>query len=191
MMTSSDRELDPIKRTHGVLAEFKSAADLYHAAEKVRDAGFRFWDCHTPFPVHGLDDAMGVKRSILPKLVFVGGLMGTLTALGLQFGTQVLLYPTTVQAKPGNIFSIPAYFPVTFELTILFSAFTILLGVLALMQLPKWNHPLFESENFRRFSDDAFFICIEQRDPKFRTEETKKFLESLGGTSIEVVQTEE
>jgi hypothetical protein len=189
-MPSLDKDLEPIKRTHGMVAEFKSVAELYHAAEKVRDAGFRFWDCHTPFPVHGLDDAMGVKRSPLPKFVFVGGLLGSLTALGLQFGTQVLLYPTTVQAKPGNIFTLPAFFPVTFELTILFSAFTVLFGVLALMQLPRWNHPLFESENFRRFSDDAFFICIEQRDPKFRTEETKNFLESIGGSSIELVEVE-
>jgi hypothetical protein len=177
-------------RNYGYLAEFTTASDLYHAAEQVRDAGFRFWDCHTPFPVHGLDAAMGLKKSILPKFVFLGGLTGTLTALSLQLGTQVLLYPTTVQAKPGNIFTIPAFFPITFELTILLSAFTVLFGLLALMKLPRLNHPLFNSENFKRCTDDTFFISIEARDPNFRPEETRAFLAQIGGQNIELVEEE-
>lgn len=180
----------PLKRTHGYLAEFSSAGEIYHAAEKVRDAGFRFWDCHSPFPIHGMDDAMGVKRSILPRFVLLGGAAGTLTALGLQFITQVGLYPTVVQSKPSNLFTLPAYFPVTFELTVLFSAFTTMAGVFALMKLPRFHHPLFNSENFKRFSDDAFFLCIEQKDPQFHREKTRAFLEELGGKNIELIEDE-
>jgi hypothetical protein len=87
-----------VRRVYGYLAEFKNASQLYKAAEKVRDAGFKKWDCYTPYPVHGLDDAMGVKRSILPYFVFFGGLTGFLTAIALAYTTQVGLYPT---GSPG------------------------------------------------------------------------------------------
>lgn len=162
--------------------------DVFHAAEQVRDAGFTSWDVHSPFPIHGMDAAMGLPRSILPRFVFVGGATGTLTAFSLEYITQVIIYPTVVQAKPANIFTIPAFFPVMFELTVLFSAFTALFTCLAMMKLPRLNHPLFNSRNFTRFSDDRFFICIEARDPKFSTEKTKAFLAGLGGQNVELVE---
>jgi hypothetical protein len=180
----------PIKRTHGYLAEFSDASALYHAAEKVRDAGFRFWDCHSPFPIHGMDAAMGIKKSILSLFVLIGGTCGAITALALQFGTQVGLYPTVVQAKPTNLFTIPAYFPVTFELTVLFAAFTSLFGCLGLNKLPRLHHPLFNSDNFPRFSNDGFFMCIEARDPQFQREKTKALLAEIGGQNIELVEDE-
>lgn len=179
------------KRVYGYLAEFKSASALYKAASKVRDAGFRRWDCHSPYPIHGLDGAMGLKRSVLPWLVFCGGATGTATAFALAYGTQVLLYPTIVQAKPVNVFTVPAFFPIMFELTILFSGFTVLFGLLALMKLPRLNHPLFASKQFHRATDDAFFIAIEARDPKFSPEGTRALLEEIGGTSIELVEEED
>jgi Protein of unknown function (DUF3341) len=178
----------PIKRVYGYLAEFDSAKKIHHAAEKVRDAGFSSWDVHTPFPIHGMDEAMGLGRSILPRFVLIGGACGTMTAFILQYATQVLIYPTVVQAKPANIFTTPAFFPVMFELTILFSAFTCLFTCLAMMKLPRLNHPLFNSERFKRFSDDKFFLCIEHRDPKFSREKTKVMLEELGATSVELVE---
>jgi hypothetical protein len=178
----------PLKRLHGLLAEFAGAGELFRAAEKVRDAGFRFWDCHSPFPIHGMDEAMGIKKSILSLFVLIGGATGSLTALALQFGTQVGLYPTVVQAKPSNIFTIPAYFPVTFETTVLFAALTSLFAGIALMKLPRLHHPLFNSDQFVRFSDDAFFLCIEARDPQFQREKTRAFLEELGGRNIELVE---
>ena len=149
-----------LKRVHGYLAEFDNVQDLYHAAELVRDAGYSRWDVHSPFPIHGMDKAMGNPRSILPKFVFVGGITGTTIAFILQTVTQtnfwqsiglgfiqkiVETYPTVVQAKPTDIWTLPAFFPVMFELTILFSAFTTLFGLLALIGLPRWNHPLFAS----------------------------------------------
>ncbi len=179
------------KRVYGYLAEFKSASALYKAAEKIRDAGFKKWDCYSPYPIHGLDGAMGMKRSILPWFVFFGGMTGTATAFVLQYGTQVVLYPTVVQGKPANIFTIPAFFPVMFELTILFSGITTLFGLLALMQLPRLNHPLFASRQFHRATDDGFFIAIEARDPKFSPNGTLALLSDIGGSNIELVEEED
>ena len=172
----------------GYVAEFGSAAELYHAAEKVRDAGFKKWDVHTPYPVHGIDHAMGMGKSWLSSVVLIGGVTGALTALFLQFFTQVSLYPTVVQNKPTNPFTVPAFFPVIFELTILLAAFAALFGLLAFIQLPRWNHPVFESELFKKFSDDGFIMVIESRDPKFKNERTKAFLEEIGAEQIEAVE---
>ena len=179
------------KRVYGYLAEFESASALYKAAEQVRDSGFRKWDCYSPYPIHGLDGAMRLKRSILPFLAFFGGRLGCLTAFALAYSTQVMIYPPSVQAKPANIFTIPAFFPIMFELTILFSGFTVLFGVLGLMQLPRLNHPLFASKQFHRATDDGFFIAIEARDPKFSPDATRELLSGIGGTSIELVEEED
>ena len=179
------------KRVYGYLAEFKNASQLYKAAEKVRDAGFKKWDCYSPYPIHGLDGAMGMKRSILPWFVFFGGMTGTATAFSLAYGTQVIIYPTIVQAKPTNIFTIPAYFPIMFELTVLFSGFTVLFGLLALTRLPRLNHPLFASKQFHRATDDGFFIAIEARDPQFSPNQTRDLLAEIGGKNIELVEEED
>jgi hypothetical protein len=194
-----------LKRVHGYLAEFATVKELYHAAEHVRDEGYQRWDCHSPFPIHGMDAAMGVKRSKLPWLVFFGGLIGICTAFTLQMLTQTNFfkdiglgflqtvaetYPTVVQAKPTDFFTLPAYFPVMFELTILLSAFTTLFGLLGIIGLPRWNHPIFTSKSFARFSDDAFFVCIEARDAKFSQEGTKALLEKLGAKNVELVEDE-
>ncbi len=179
------------KRVYGYLAEFRNASALYKGAEKVRDAGFKKWDCYSPYPIHGLDGAMGLKRSILPWFVFFGGMTGTATAFTLAYTTQVVIYPTVVQGKPANIFTIPAYFPIMFELTVLFSGFTVLFGLLALMKLPRLNHPLFASKQFHRATDDGFFIAIEARDPNFSTTATRELLETAGGANIELVEEED
>ncbi|MBK1790402.1 DUF3341 domain-containing protein [Persicirhabdus sediminis] len=179
------------KRVYGYLAEYESASALYKAAEKVRDAGFKKWDCYSPFPIHGLDNAMGMKRSILPYLVFCGGTLGLITGFTLAYTTQVVIYPTVVQAKPANIFTTAAFFPILFELTILLSGFTTLFGVLGLMGLPRLNHPLFASKQFKRVTDDAFFIAVEARDPNFNADATRELLEEAGGTNIELVEEED
>ncbi len=171
----------------GYVAEFDSASSLYHAAEKIRDAGFRRWDVHTPFPVHGMDHAMGLGKSWLSAIVLGGGITGSLTALVMQFFTQVALYPTVVQDKPTNFFTLPAFFPVTFELTILFSAFATVAGLFSLIVLPRWNHPLFNSALFSKFSNDGFLLVIEARDPKFKGEKTKELLTDIGASKVEEV----
>ena len=175
------------KRVYGYLAEFKNASQLYKAAEKVRDAGFKKWDCYSPYPIHGLDGAMGMKRSILGKLVFIGGLTGFLTAMTMEFGTSSFLYPLIVAGKPTNLFTVPAFFPVMFELTILLSAFTAVFGMLILNGLPRLNHELFNWDRFKLVTEDKFFVAIEANDPKFSSRSVSDFLESLGGTNITTI----
>lgn len=182
------KETTNSKPAYGYVAEFESAAAIYHAAEKVRDAGFKRWDVHSPYPIHGMDAAMGLKKSWLSALVLAGGATGGCTALFMQFFTQVNLYPTVVQGKPTDISTLPAFFPVIFELTILISAFSVLFGLLVILMLPRLNHPLFTSKTFLKFSDDGFIISIEARDPKFSREKTKEMLESLGAKVVELVE---
>ncbi len=168
-------------------AEFSSARDLYHAAEEVRDAGYKRWDVYSPFPIHGMDDAMGLKRSFLAQLVFLGGLTGFLTAIVLQFYPSSFIYPLVVAGKPVDIMTVPAFFPIMFELTILLSAFTAVFGMLILNGLPRWNHPLFNWDRFKKVTEDKFYVCIESRDPQFSERGTRDLLAQLGGTEITVV----
>jgi hypothetical protein len=196
--TTADKtiSLSEPKRLWGVLAEFEDVDHLLLAAERVRDAGFRRWDCYTPFPVHHLDDAMGQKPTILPWIVLVCGLTGLLTGVLLQWWTNASFveaaptflqgYPYIISGKP--IFSLPANIPVIFELTILFSALGAVVGMLALNNLPVLYHPLFKKPRFNRVTDDRFFIAIEAMDEKFEAEETKALLASLGATVVEDVE---
>lgn len=175
-------------KLYAIGAEFGSASDLYHAAEKIRDRGFRKWDVFSPFPIHGMDDAMGLGKSHLSAFVFVGGVTGALTGFLLQTIPSLVIYPLVVQGKPTNLFTIPAFFPVIFELTVLFSAFAAVFGMFALNRMPRWHHPLFDWERFERVTDDGFFAAIEASDPKFSIEETRAFLESIGGKNITLVE---
>ena len=171
---------------YGVLAEFATPADLLHACERVRDAGFTRWDAHTPFPVHGIDGAMGLRRSPLPWIVLVAGLAGAAGGFGLQWWVHASAYPLVISGKP--YFSWPAFIPITFELGILFGALGAVFGMLGLNRLPMLYHPLFRSKVFERVTDDAFFISIESWDPRFDPSATGKLLESLGAQSVELVE---
>ncbi len=174
-----------LKKTFALLAEFKNPGDLLKAAEKVRDQGYREWDTHSPFPIHGMDKAMGLSRSKLGWLVMACGMSGMAGAFLLQWWVAVKAYPLVISGKPFN--SYPAFVPITFEGGILFSAFAAVFGMLAFNGLPKLYHGLFHSKNFGRFSDDAFFISIEAKDPQFNEELTGSFLEEIGSKSVEVV----
>lgn len=183
-------------KLYGLMAEFTTPATLVHAAERVRDAGYKWWDCHTPFPVHGLDKAMGIRATILPVIVFFCGMAGTLIALAMQILTNATGidmsafwlhgYPFMISGKP--FISLPAFIPVTFELTVLLSALGTVACVLVLNGLPRLYHPLFKSMKFARATDDRFFIVIEARDPKFSRTRTEEFLKSLQPDSIEAVE---
>lgn len=175
------------RKVYGLGARFSSATEIYEAAKKIRDHGFRRWDVHTPFPIHGMDAAMGLKHSILGKFVFWGGLVGFITSIGLQFIPSIILYPLIVHGKPLNMFSVPAFFPIMFELTILFSAFTTVAGMFLLNGLPRWNHPVFNWDGFGRFSDDGFMVVIEAADPKFTEKGTTELLSNLGAKDITLI----
>jgi len=172
--------------TFGVLAEFATPADLYRACERVRDAGYTRWDAHTPFPVHGLEGAMGMKRSKLPWIILVMALGGAATGFLLQTWVHNMAYPLTISGKPH--FAWPAYVPITFELGVLGGALAAVFGMFGLNQLPRHHHPLFESARFARFSDDAFFISIESIDPMFDAAGASKLLQGAGASHVEIVE---
>ena len=171
---------------YGLLAEFATPADLYHACEQVRDAGFTRWDAHTPFPVHGLDKAMGLRRSPLPWIILVTGLTGATLGFGLQWWVHSSAYPLVISGKP--LLAWPAYIPITFEVGVLFAALGAVFGMLGLNRLPMHHHPLFRSKVFERVTDDAFFISIESWDPRFDASATGKLLKSLGARSVELLE---
>lgn len=181
-MTEAKREAAP-PALYGVLAEFKSPQALVAAARRVRDAGYRRWDAHSPFPVHGIDAALGVRRTRLPYLVLVGGLVGLTSALILQWWTNAIDYPLNISGKP--LFSLPANIPVLFELTILLAGITAFVGVLFLNLLPEHHHPLFSSARFHRASSDGFFLSIEAADERFRLDDAKALLAEAGAVAIE------
>jgi hypothetical protein len=170
----------------GILAEFATPADLYHACERVRDSGYTRWDAHSPFPVHGVEGAMGLRRSPLPWIVLGMGLLGAGLGFLLQWWVHASAYPLVISGKP--YFAWPAMIPVTFELGVLFAAFGAVFGMLALNRLPMHHHPLFKSKVFERVTDDAFFISIESWDPRFDPSATGKLLESLGARRVELLE---
>lgn len=176
----------PVGPYYGILAEFATPADLFHACERVRDEGFTRWDAHTPFPVHGLERAMGLPRSPLPWIILVMGLAGALVGFGLQWWVHASAYPLVISGKP--YFAWPAMVPITFELSILFAALGAVFGMLGLNRLPMHHHPLFQSKVFERVTDDAFFISIESWDPRFDASGTGKLMESLGARSVELLE---
>lgn len=169
-----------------LLTEFESPSQFMHACEKVRDAGFRKWDAHSPFPVHGMDDAMGIRGTRLPWLVLLGGASGLGLAVLMQWWMNAVDYPFVISGKP--LFGLPAAVPVIFELTVLLSAFATFFGMWGLNGMPRWNHPLLAHDRFRRASQDRFYIVIEARDRRFEAEKTRAFMASLGGSVVEDVR---
>jgi len=189
--------IDSSARIYGMMAEFETPAQITQAADKVRAAGYRFWDCHVPFPVHGLDKVMGIKRTMLPFFVLGAGTTGAIVGFCLQAFTNaesfsvwalvwVTGYPFLISGKP--LMSVPAWIPIIFEFTILFSALSTAGFMLLLNGLPRLSHPLLANNRFRRATDDRFFIVIESRDPKFLRSKTEAFMRTLGAKHIEVVE---
>ncbi len=174
------------KKTYGLLAEFGDVTTLVRACEKVRDAGYQSWDAYTPFPVHGIDPAMGIKTTRLPWLVFWLGITGTITALVMQWWMNAIDYPFDISNKP--FWSLPANVPVIFELTVLFAAVGgAFLGTLIINGFPRHHHPLFGSARFARATNDGFFIAIEAADERFDGAKTEALLKDAGATAVESV----
>jgi len=168
--------------TYGLIATFETAAAVYRAAEQVRDAGYKNWDVIAPCPVHGMDKAMGLKRSIVPRISLTGGIIGFTTGMTMIWWTGQYDYPLTVGGKP--LFSPMFAFPVSYELTILFTAFATIIGMFLVNGLPMHYHPVLKSPKIKRGLDDQFLIVIETRDPRFNLANTRALLEKAGGKEI-------
>jgi mono/diheme cytochrome c family protein len=167
----------------GILAEFDTPESLKAAARRLRDEGFKLWDSHSPFPIHGIDRAMGVRPSRLPWLVLGGGIAGVAGALLMQWWMNAVNYPFRISGKP--LFSLPADVPIMFELLVLLGAFAAFGGALVLNLLPQFWHWTFSSQRFARATTDGFFISIDAKDAKFDESAVRALLDSLGAKNIE------
>ena len=172
------------KKIFGLIAQFDNPGQLLKAVEKLTAAGIKKIDTHSPFPIHGMDKAMGLKDSPLGWIVAAAAMLGFTVGIGLQSWASVIAYPMIVSGKP--LFSWPAFVPITFELTILFSAFGAVLGMFGLNKLPRLHHPLFSIPQFKSFSSDGFFLSVEG-GAGFDLEKTKKMIKAEGGRNLEVV----
>ena len=202
-----DRGKSPIPATHahvdkvvGLCAEYADVTSVLEAAEVVRDAGYKYWDVHSPFPIHGIDHAMGIRPTILPWLVLGMGLTGCLFGISMTawinaFEAKMPFpldwvnfqgYQFLISGKP--LWSLQANIPVIFECTILFSALTAVFGMFLLNGLPMLYNPLFKSAKFRRATSDRFFIVIDAGDPKYDETGTVELLKSTHVASIETVE---
>ena len=174
-------------KAYGIMAEFVTAASVMHAAEKVREAGFRNWDVFTPFPVHGMDRAMGLRNSKVGWFAFIGGATGYTTGMLMIWFMNAFDYPIIIGGKP--MFSPFSAFPPSYELTILFGAFGAVLGMFFLNRLPRLHHPLLKNRRFTGgVTHDKFYVVIECDDPKYSEAEIRKLLEGSGSTHIELVE---
>jgi len=171
---------------YGLIAEFENPNELVVAAGRAREAGYRKMDAYTPYPIHELTDALGHPRTKLPLIVLCGGIIGCATALLMQWFATTVHYPINVGGRP--LASWPSFIPVTFELTVLFSALAAVLGMLALNGLPMPYHPIFNAPRFALASRDRFFLCIEAKDPLFELEKTSRFLSTLGARVVSEVE---
>jgi hypothetical protein len=201
VLPPGEQDIDEVEspgKVYGMIAEFDNTADVIHATEAAYEAGYRKMDVHSPFPIHGIDDALRVKPTILPWIVLGMGLLGLLTGILLTTYTMADWIPIPdfmpetfegyeylISGKP--FISFPAYFPPMFELTIMFAAYTAVFAMFLLNKLPLLYHPLFKAKNFRRATQDRFFLAIESTDRQFDAKQTKAFLDEHHALSTELI----
>jgi hypothetical protein len=171
---------------HGLIAEFAEPDSLLAAAERAHAEGYRRLDAFSPFPIHGLSEALGMRHTRVPRVVLVCGILGAIAGFGLPFWISVVDYPMNVGARPD--ISWPSFVPIMFELTVLFAAFGAVVGMLLLNGLPRPHHPVFGAPNFERASQDGFFLLVEAVDPQFDEAKTKQFLAGLGASNVSEVE---
>jgi hypothetical protein len=174
----------PERAPYGILAEFEKPEALVEAAKHAREHGYRRLDAFTPFPVHELESVLAFDDRRVLRLGLLGGCTGFAVALGMQAFTN-FDYPINVGGRP--LYPLSAFAVVVFELTVLFSALFAALGMLVLNGLPRLSYPVFAAPRFRLASKDRFFLCIRADDPQFDVSQTRRFLESLGPQSVELV----
>lgn len=162
---------------YGLMAEFNTPNELVAAAAKTTEAGYTKTDGFSPFPIHEMDEALGIKRSILSFLIFGGGVAGCVLGFGMQAYLMAVEYPLNVGGRP--YISVPSFIPITFECTILLAAATAVFGMLLLNGLPQPYHPVFNVPRFALASREKFFLVIETSDPEFDYEKTSDFMQGL------------
>ncbi|HEY1686139.1 MAG TPA: DUF3341 domain-containing protein [Tepidisphaeraceae bacterium] len=170
---------------YGLMAEFTMPAQVLEAGRRTHAAGYRKIDAYSPFPVHGLDEVLGFKRSKLPLLILCGALAGMFGGFFMQYFANVIHFPINIGGRPYD--SWVAFIPITFECTILIGGLTCVFGMVALNGLPQPYHPVFNIERFERASQDRFFLCVEAKDPMFDLAKTEAFLKSLNPFDVYVV----
>lgn len=171
---------------YGLVAEFADAESVLAAAEAARRAGYRKMDAYTPYAVEGLDEALGMQQTRLGWVVLAMGITGILTGFFMQLYANASFYPLNIGGRPLN--SWPNFIVITFEVTVLFSAFTAGLFMLGRNGLPRPYHPIFNTPNFERATRDGFFLCIEAKDPKFDLTQTRRLLEELSPLRLSAVE---
>jgi len=177
--------MNPSPSIHGLAAEFATPEQLLEAARTARDQGYKRMDAYSPFPIDGLPQALGHKRTIVPLVVLIGGIVGGSGGYFMEWYANVVSYPINIAGRP--LHSWPMFIPITFELTVLCAALSAFFGSFLMNRLPQPYHPIFHAQNFERASVDRFFLCIEARDEKFDSAATRKFLEGLRPLTISEV----
>ena len=167
----------PVAGSYGLMAEFPDADSQMAAVRKVRDAGYTKFDAFSPFPIHGMSDALGIKDRSVAPIVLGAGITGLIAGYGLEYWTSVIAYPLNIGGRPYH--SWPMFIPPAFETTILFAAISAVVGMLALNGLPQPYHPVFNAPRFSLASQDSFFLVVESEDPKFDGDGTRRMLDSL------------
>lgn len=175
-----------MSKTYGILGLFETAPSVYHAAEKMRDAGFRRWDVIAPFPIHGIHHAMGLKRSKVGAFSLVGGTCGFFTGMLITWFMGAFNYPLIIGGKPYWDYVFP--FPIFYELTILLAAFGAFFGMFITNGLPRHHHPVMNYENFGKLLDDKFAVVVEARDPLYDVDRTRELLNSIGATEVTLIE---
>ncbi len=174
------------RHLYGLVAEFESVEELEHAAEKAKSAGYEAMDAYTPYPVEGLDEKLGMKPTRLGWIVLLAGITGAILGFGMQWYSNVVFYPLNIGGKPLN--SWPMFIVITFEMTVLLSAFTAGLFMLGRNGLPRPYHSIFNTPDFDRATRDRFFLCIETRDERFDRDGTRRFLEDQSPVKVSEVE---
>jgi len=183
MAEAQEHERDSL---YGLVARFETAEALVEAARRTREAGYTRIDAHTPFPIEGLAEALDLRKSPVPMMTLIGGVLGAGSAFTMQWYSATIGYPWNIAGRPPN--SWPSFIPITFELGILGAGLLIFLSMFVLNGFPKPYHPVFNTPGFRRASRDRFFLSIEAADPRFDLRETRRILESLGPCAVYEVE---
>ena len=171
-------------------ARFESPEALVTAAATFQEQGFSCFESYTPYPIHGLAQAMHLPKSILSLLVLGGGLSAVLIALSMELIPTCLIYPLIVGGKPLNLFAMPEFVPITVALTLMIGAITAVAGMILLGGLPRLNNPMFAWDLFDRGASRSFFLSIEAQDPKFTTAAVTELLQDLGGLDLTAIHEE-